>query len=120
MEKRLPLTKRCECGTLVWDGAVPKPTAWIECWQCGRDYSLALTPVYRLRHILHNFRYRLKRTQQAYGGLIPYLLKEFYWLPREWETRQGHHYWDGRQKPEGVILRNLGVEGELIRTTTTE
>ena len=99
MTRREPLRKLCECGTLLWDGAVPQPTAWIECWSCGRDYSLKVTWWFRLRYAIHAVRYKAKRIRQAYGGVVKFWLKEFYWLPREWEVRQGHHYWDARAKP---------------------
>lgn len=96
---RQPLKKVCSCGTVVWDGSVPLPTAWIECWNCGLDHSVKVTWRYRLRYVRSRIAYKVRRIRGAYGGVVVFWLKEFYWLPREWETRHGRHYWDGRTKP---------------------
>ena len=108
--KREVRRKVCDCGTLVWDGTIPTPMQWVVCWNCGADHSRDITLGYRLRYIIAHLRYKIRRTRGAYGGVVRYFLKEFYWLPREWEVKIGHQYWDNRPKPEAE-----GIGQEVAR-----
>lgn len=82
---------------------------WVECWSCGRDYSLKVTWRFRLGYVWRTATHKAHRIRQAYGGVVKFWLKEFYWLPREWEVKHGHHYWAGRDKPQSQ--QSVGVRG---------
>ena len=53
----------CRCGTLVWDGAVPRFTETVICPACGRDNSRRAPPLWVLGYTW----WRLRRHRAAYG-----------------------------------------------------
>lgn len=93
----------CVCGTVVWEGGIPRPEESIVCPQCGADCSIPLPFLQRIRYGLRFIRRtrRLKCTmchkRWGWAKIREIGLLNAFRLPREIEARAQRPY--GKNRP---------------------